>query len=181
MNELKITIDDRRARETLARAPGLVTRHVDEHLGRGAGEVAREAKLRAPKLFSTLTKTIHASRVGPMHWRVVVSANYARAVEEGTGPAAGKKRYYPNPESLRQYIEQAPSMRRHKWSRGKRKLEQQRLDIWLRSRALAWHIYNRGTKAQPFMAPALAAKRSRLFELVGQGVAAAAAEIGGVA
>ena len=106
-----------------------------------------------------------------MHYQVVEGMNYGRAVEEGTGPAAGKQKYYPNPDSLQQYLMMTPSMRGFSWGRrGSAKRGEQELDIWFRSRALAWAIYNNGTKAHPYMAPALKSKRSRLFELVQQGV-----------
>lgn len=192
MTNITVTIHDEAARKAVGNARSAIEFAVSQQLARGADEVAREAKRLAPKLYSTLASSIRAERVGALHYRVSTGMNYARAAEEGTGPAAGKARYYPNPESLMQYLRMSPSARGRlgrimgptrdgwnsafsgdgKWGRkGSKRRGGQELELWFRSRAMAWAIYNKGTKAQPYMAPALEAKRSRLFDLVQQGVA----------
>lgn len=166
---ISIKVDDKLARAAMQRTPGVVERHMELGLERGADEVAREARSNASKrdLFGTLRNSIHVEHPGLLRYVVATATNYAKAVEEGTGPAVGNKRYYPNPDSLQQYLMQSPKMRGHKWARkDSAKRGGQELDIWFRSRALAWYIYNHGTKPQPFMAPAAAEKEDRVRQLV---------------
>lgn len=171
MNNFSITVDISRARDALGRTPAAVARAVEVKLARGAEEVARDAKRNAPKLFSNLMNSIRAQRIGALHYEVTTGVNYARGVEEGTGPAAGKARYFPNVASLQQYLMHAPSYRRFSLKRaGSRGRSDQEMDTIWRAKAWAWHIYNHGTRAQPYMQPAAEANRSRLFELVQQGV-----------
>lgn len=171
MSQITVKVNSKHAQEAFRKAPVRMRQMVDDALWRGGEEVAREARTLAPKLFSTLTNSIIVRREFPLYVRVSSGVNYARAVEEGTGPAAGRARYYPNPDSLQQYILHSPKMRGHKWAKpGSTKRGAQELDIWFRSRALAWHIYHHGTKPQPFMAPAAEAKRSRVIELVNAAV-----------
>jgi hypothetical protein len=178
MTGITVKVDHARAVAAFRKAPEVMHRHVDAGLSRGAQEVANEARTLAPKLFSTLTNSILASQVGPLHWRVQPGVNYARDVEEGTGPAAGRSRYYPNPEALQQYIMLSPKMRGHKWAKpGSRARGEQELNIWFRARALAWYIYAHGTKPQPYMAPAVEAKRSRVIDLVREAAARGAREV----
>lgn len=170
-NTISISIDARRAQAAFARAPQVMVRAIDVKLARGAEEVARTAKRGAPKLFSTLINSIRAQRIGALHYEVSSGVNYARSVEEGTGPAVGKARYFPNVESLQQYLMHAPSYRRFNLKRaGSRGRSDQEMDTVWRAKAWAWYIYNHGTKPQPYMQPAADASRSRLFELVQQGV-----------
>lgn len=153
--DIRYVVDDARARATLQKAPGVVEKWLEGAIARGAMEIARLGRDKAPKLFSTLTNSIRYERLEALHYRVATGVNYARAVEEGTGPAAGHARYYPNPDSLLDYLTTAPSKRGFNWARkGSGKREAQRYDLWWRSRALAWHIYQHGTKAHPYMGPA---------------------------
>lgn len=166
-----ISIDISRARDALGRIPAAVERAVEVKLWRGAEEVAIEAKELAPKLYSNLVNSIRAQHIGALHYEVVTGVHYARGVEEGTGPVAGKARYYPNPESLLQFLRMTPSMRGFSWARlNSAKRGGQDLELWFRSRAMAMAIYNKGTKPHPFMKPAADNKRSRVIELVNQGV-----------
>lgn len=149
-NNFSITIDVSRAKAAMARMPSVVENVVDVWLARGAEEVAREAKQQAPKAFSNLVNSIRAERIGLMHYQVSEGMNYGRAVEEGTGP------HFPNPDALRPWVERVLGVR------GKEADN----TAWLIARAIS----RRGTRAQPYMRPAFDAKRSRLFELVQQGV-----------
>ena len=177
---ISLRITDAKARAAYRRAPEVMRRHASQGLGRGAEEVAREARSLAPKLFSTLVNSIGVERLDDLHYVVSPKVGYARAVEEGTGPAAGRPRYYPNPDSLQQYIQASPRMRGYAWARtGSRRRGEQHLEVWFRSRAMAWAIYQRGTKAQPYMAPARAKKESRVVELMRQSVAAGVREVMG--
>ncbi|SCX40416.1 hypothetical protein [Nitrosospira sp. Nsp1] len=175
---IQFKVSSKEAQAAFALAPEAMERNLEVFLSRGAQDVARDARSRAPKLFSTLTNSIMAARVGPLHWRVSPSVNYAVYAEEGTGPAAGQARYYPNPDSLLQYLRLAPSYRRFKLGpRDSRKRGEQELDLWFRARQMAWAIYTKGTKAQPFMRPAANAMQSRVFALLNEGVDAGLREV----
>lgn len=175
--ELTYAIDTAQALKAFDAAPAVMTRHVQARLEAFAYRVAGTAKQKAPSLFSTLINSIHVEHPGELHFRVTTSVNYARAVEEGTGPAAGRKRYYPNPDNLRAYIDSNPRTRRFSLARaGSAKRGEQQLEVWFRSRALAWYIYQHGTKPHPYMAPALEAHRAAFPGLVAEGVNAGIAE-----
>lgn len=165
--DIHILIDDARVMAALNGAPETMRSAMDVALARGAEEMARAAREAAPKSLSTLANSIRVDRVGDLHYEIAPGVNYARAVEEGTGPAAGRPKYYPNPDGLKQYIETTPRARGFEWAkRGSGKREAQRYDIWHRSRAMAWWIYQHGTRAQPYMRPAFDATRERVRDLV---------------
>lgn len=155
MIPIRVVVGDARARSVMDRLPGFVEGRLEDALRRGAEEIARLGRDKAPKMFSTLTNSIRTEQIEPGHYRVSTGVNYARGVEEGTGPAAGKPRYYPNPDSLLQYLTTSPALRGFKWARkGSNKREGQRYDLWWRARGWAWSIYMKGTKAHPYMGPA---------------------------
>ena len=172
---IRIELDDARIRWAFSRAPGVVERHVEAGLDWAASVVAADARRKAPTLFSTLKESINAVREESLQ-RVVRSdaksntksgVKYARYVEEGTGPAAGHARYYPNPDALLEVLRASPSSRGYKWAKkGSRKRGGQDVELWLRSRAWAMAIYARGTRPHPFMRPALEENRDRCAELV---------------
>jgi hypothetical protein len=167
--KLHIEIRDARAREALRRAPDVVARHLEQALARGAEEVARAARNKAAghDAFGTLRNSIRTERVGELHQAVVAGTNYARAVEEGTGPAVGKDRYFPDWTALIPYV-------RTKQRRGGEKLKRagskarffQEREFENRAFALARYISHHGTQAYPFMRPAKIEKESRVRELV---------------
>ena len=107
MMNIAINIQNRRVNEALARLPGVIEGKADAAIWRGAEEFARAAKQKLVENKSagrsTLINSVIARRLGQMHFEVTAGANYARMVEEGTGPAAGKKSYMPNPVFLRDY------------------------------------------------------------------------------
>ena len=183
MIEQKITINDAAARAAFAKAPEVVTRHVDALLGRGAQEVAREEKLilveNKSMARSILANSIRALHPGPMHWQVRAGTDYARMVEEGTGPAAGRKAYMPNPVHLRDYIKQRSRITFKSAKAGSPKRRSLMQEVRDRAWGLALWIRKHGTKPHPFAKPALERKRSRLFELVNAGAAAGVAEVFG--
>jgi len=86
VNAFRIDVSDERPRALLQKAPGLVERRLDDAIARGAEEVARLGRDKAPKAFSILVNSIHAIRVGSLHYQVVTGTNYARHVEEGRAP-----------------------------------------------------------------------------------------------
>ncbi|MBI5920267.1 MAG: hypothetical protein HY847_01310 [Betaproteobacteria bacterium] len=155
MMEIRVVVRDARARAVMDRLPGLVEGQLEDALRRGAEEIARLGRDKAPKLFSALTNTLHTEQIEPGHYRVSTAVKYARAVEEGTGPAAGKASYYPDVVALQQYLTVSPKLRGFKWARkGSKPRAAQNNSISRRAKAWAWFIYLHGTKAQPYMRPA---------------------------
>lgn len=161
-DNIRIVVDTRRVQEAFQRAPAAMVKSIRRYLSRSAHEVAREARERAPKAFSTLTLAILA-KLDPaptLSARVTAGTQYARHVEEGTGPGG-----VPPREALRA------------WLRVKRieprnpNMTEDAL-IWLIQRKIA----ARGTAPQPYMEPALEAKRSRVFDLIELGVEKGIAE-----
>jgi hypothetical protein len=180
MNTIEFRVDSDQAQWAFRRAPEVMKAQMVFGTLRGAEEVARLAKEKAPKVFSSLVNSIRAEMltglgadvVGSEAKTGVASAAY---VEEGTGPAAGRPRYYPNPDSLLDYLTNTPASRGFKWARaGSAKRELQRMDLWHRSRAMAMAIYQKGTKPHPFMGPASKEGEPRvraiLVEYAGRGI-----------
>lgn len=173
MIRIRHRIDDRQARRAFTESPEVMTRNIEAQLEAGAQMIARTAKRNASQrmLFGNLTNSIVVERVGELHFRVQTGVNHARAVEEGTGPAAGRQRYFPNVQSLEQHIRQSRHMRGfNTWSRSKRKRATQERAIRDRAWGLAWHILDKGTKAYPYMAPSAEEHRSGLHRMVERGV-----------
>ena len=161
--DIRIRIDADKAREGFARAPDVMTRHLDAKLGRGAAEIAREAQQRVSKVFSTLWASIRSLRVASLHWRVQTGVNYARAVEEGTKPG-----YLPNPVHLRAWIKARHGIGFAHIGSNERGAQYD--EIHDRAWALARFIQAHGTKPHPYMKPAAEAKRSRVIQLAEEGV-----------
>lgn len=178
--ELRHEISADKAIEAFRVAPSVLVAHIGGATLRGAQEVAREAKLilaeNGSMARSTLANSIRVLTVGPMHHRVEAGTTYARMVEEGTGPAAGRKAYMPNPVRLRDYVKQRAAIR-FTGRRGSARRRSQQDELRDRAFALAMHIKKYGTKPHPFMAPAAERKKSRVFALVQEAVNAGIAEI----
>jgi hypothetical protein len=158
-NSISMSLNYLRVREAFIRSPQVMERVIEVKLSRGAEEVARDAKRRAPKAFSHLVNSIRAERVGALHYQVAEGMNYGRSVEEGARP------HEVNSRVLRPWVERVLGLRD----------KEARAAAFLIARA----IKRRGTRAQPYMQPAAEANRSRLFELVNQGVAAGLKEVFG--
>lgn len=179
---IELRYDDAAARAALRKSPGVVRRMLGLAIERGARDLAQEARTNVSKRhgMGQLLQSIGPSMLGPLHWEVRAKSRYSRMVEEGTGPAAGKAKYYPNPDSLKDWLTLNPRYRGHAWAKsGSTKRGNQELDIWLRSRAWAWGIYQKGTKAYPFMAPAYESKKGAVIERANEAMRKAVAEING--
>lgn len=152
--KIQITHNAREVQRALRKKPRQVMAALDSKMHRGALEVSREARRNAQKAFSTLTNAIHVYRHGQADYSVFAATDYARMVEEGTDPGG-----MPSDQTLEDWIKvkgitpSDPSMD---------------LDdlVFLLGRG----IHEHGTPAQPYMEPALEAKRDRLAELMHQGV-----------
>lgn len=159
---IRVAIDNRRVLAAFEKAPRTMVKNVRRFLSRAAFEVGDEAKRNVPQALSTLVKAIgpELDPIPALSARVIAGANYARYVEEGTGPGG-----VPPRETLRA------------WLRAKRieprtpGADEDDL-IFLIQRKISRH----GTPAQPYMVPALEKKRSRVFDLINQGVEKGIAE-----
>lgn len=145
---------DRVLVDALKRAPQRVTRAVDRTLARGALEVANEAKQRAPQGRGNLARSIISRQVAPLRHEVDVGAQYGADVELGTRGGG-----LPPVESLTEWVRIKGITPRNPAIESREELV----------RLLQFSIFQRGTKAQPFLRPAVKAKRSRLAELVAAG------------
>lgn len=162
--KLNVQIDSDRAQQAFAKAPDVMRRSLERYIDRAAHEVAREARRRAPKAFSTLTNSINVHR-GGLYLRehqisrvIAPSVNYAAFVEGGTRP------HRPGPRNgLAEWV-------KLKFGGS---AKEQRDRTFLIGRAIA----KRGTRAQPFMRPAAEKMESRVIALLREGVDAGIREI----
>lgn len=179
-SRIDIRIDDARVLEAFSKAPEVMKRYVGEAVKTGSGEITTEAKARVPQSHGALLNSIGQEQIDETTWMVVARTEHAAMVEYGTGPAAGKKKYYPNPDNLLQYLMTSPKARGFdRWKRSDRGRLEQEMGMVRRAQAFAWWIYQHGTKAQPFMAPAAEAKRDRCTELVRAAVSKGLLEVFG--
>ena len=158
---IEVRYDDAAAREALKKAPGVVQLMLGFALERGAQEVAREARQKAPKAFSTLTNSIRAQRLSELHYFIAPGVNYAPWVEGGRMPM----RKMPPKGSLLAWI---------KLKLGVSEEQASRLEF-----VIARAIKRRGIQPQPFMQPTYEAKRERVVQLASEAMRRAVAEING--
>lgn len=173
MIPIRYVIDDQAAQDALARAPEVMKRNMEASLDRAAQETADEMRNAASEhdVFGTLKASIEVRQFAPLERFITPTANYAPYVEDGTGPAAGKARYFPNPDKLFDFIRQSPAVRGFGWAKkDSAKRGGQELEVWFRSRALAWSIYQHGTQPHPFVAPTAEKMTGRFFALMDEGV-----------
>lgn len=151
------------------RDPEAFRRSVTRYLDRAALESQRAMQQEVPKAFSTLWTSIQIIVTGELERLIAPSVNYARMVAEGTGPAAGKKRYFPNPVHLYAWVKQRAGItfkgRKDSPAR-RRQYDEVRDRAW----ALARYISVHGTKPNPFHTRAADKVRSRCITLLQQGV-----------
>jgi hypothetical protein len=178
--KIGITVRDEVVRAALGQAPEVMARHLDQGTERAAQEVARvERGLAAEHDFlGTLKQSIRAEAQAPMHHAVVTGANYARAVEEGTGPAAGRGRYFPDWTALIPYV------RAHA-TRGGETLKKagsrgrlfQEAGFENRAFALARSIYWHGTKPVHYARRAAEQSDGRVRQIIRAAAMAGADEV----
>lgn len=151
----------------MRRAPELLMTYIDRSLGRGALEVAREAKKEAPKADSTLANSILSRKLGVADYEVAVGVQYATYVETGVkGKNDGGNGHAPDWDVLDRWV------KRHGITPRTPGVTHDQL-VYL----IAKKIYYKGIKPHPFMAPALEAKTDRLSQLVRQGAQAGIAAV----
>ena len=198
MKGISIRVDGDKAVAAFQKAESVMLRHIDDATNFAANEIiAPEVKRRAPASLSQLAGSITVGKVGNLSYEVKAGAKHAAYVEGGTGPAAGRAKYFPNPDNLLMYLMNSPKARGFKdWSRSNledRNLKnyqdsdvvlgrlEQEMVLVRRAHAFAWWIYQHGTKAQPFMGPAVETKRSACEMYIRQSVDAGIREVFGAA
>lgn len=160
---LQLTVDSRGLQQALAAGPAILSRHLGRAIGRIVQDMAREARRRAPKAFSTLTQSIAAVQPSPFEGLVVAGVDYARAVEQGTGPSGRQPpvRNILDWLKVRRLVADDPAMTQEDLA-------------YVIARAIA----RKGTPAQPFMVPAFESNRARAEARIDQAIDLALREIG---
>lgn len=157
--DIRVKVDDKRAIEAFQKAPDAMRRHVGDGVQRGALEIARSARAKAPKAFSTLVNAINAMKVADLHWRVDAETNYAEAVEGGRAPG----RQPGTSKGLMEWV---------RFRTGKTDSDLERT-TFLIARSIGRH----GTRPQPFMQPAAEESESRVVALIRESAHRGALEI----
>lgn len=187
MSSIRVEVDAAQAQWAFRRAPEVMARFVGLGAEQGADVVTRAARENTSEaggfadLFGNLRNSIATwpmDKLGPdeVGFEARAGVRHAVFVEEGTGPASGHARYYPDPDALLAVLMHSPRSRGYKWARkGSAKRGGQEVELWLRSRAWAMSIYAKGTQPHPFMRPAAerseAAVRGVVADWVGRGIA----------
>lgn len=165
--KVSVRVDTRQAQAAYSAAPDVLRQHLTGAVKRGAEVIASEQQQRAPKSMSALVNAIHVQPVGDLAWAVRQGVSYAAHVILGTGPAVGNPKYYPNPDSLLQYLTTTPKARGFGWAKlNSAKRAGQESEIKRRADAFAWWIYQHGTRPQDYVTPAVEAKRDACVEFI---------------
>ncbi len=139
MAGLTLTIDSAKAAAAFAQSPAILEKHLGKAISRIVNEIARSARRKAPKAFSTLTQSIRPQVLSPLEGTVAPGVDYARAVEEGTGPGG-----FPSEQSMLD------------WIRVRRIVpDDPGMDETDLAYVIARSIAQRGTPKQPYLQPAL--------------------------
>ena len=150
---IECTINSDKVLAAFQRAPAAMSRSLDSGLDRAAAKMVRTAqdKLRENDsiAFSVLVQSIRYRRTGNLERTVWPAANYARYLEEGTGPG-----YMPNGYALTAWLK----------VKGAANPKRQ-------SFALAKHIFRHGIKAHPFWEPAFNEAEPEMRQIIGRSVA----------
>jgi len=166
-------------RAAASKAPEILVRHLQGAGERASQEVARAMRQRASAhdMLGTLKQSIRAVRDGEHAWTVAPGVNYARMVEEGTGPAAGRARYFPRPDALMSFVRRRSALTftgTRPGSSARRAVAQELVDrVW----ALARSIHAKGTRPHPFVRPTARTMAPRVRALFEQATRSALEEI----
>lgn len=185
MSDVRVVIDADKAIEAFRRAPDVLLKHAARGTERAAHIIARSAKGKVSKVHSTLANSINVEQIGGLGeaevgHQAAPGVAYAPYVEEGTGPAVGRARYYPNPDALLDFISNNNTSRGFKWAdTGSFVRLTQKLELFARARAMAWSIYMKGTKPAPFMGPATEENTEGAYRYVRMAVDQGIAEVFG--
>lgn len=161
---LELTVESRNLQRAMLASPQILGKHLTRAIGRVIQEMARDAKRKAPKAFSTLVNSVGAVQPSPVEGVVFSGVDYARAVEEGRdgGGRMPPRAHIEDWIKVRRIVPDDPSMSQR--------------DL---SFVIARSIARNGTPAQPFMAPAYEDNRARAERRISDAINAALQEIRG--
>jgi len=160
-----LTIDSDRLQRALTRAPRVLAVEMNKAVARTVQEMARSARRHAPKAFSHLVNSIGAVQVSPLEGLVVAGMDYARMVEEGTGPQGPQARDGGGFPPVQHILD---------WIRVKRIVpDDPGMDQRDLAFAIARGIARKGTPPHPFMAPAFADNKARAEQRIDAAVSRA--------
>lgn len=146
--------------EGLQRLPRAIITEMDAALARGAAEITREARERAPKDTSGLTNSIIPQRVSLLEHHIIAAREYASFQEDGTGPGG-----WPSLDRIMAWI-------RRKGITPHAADDDRGLAFLIRRK-----IRRQGTPAQPFMEPAFDAVAPKLHDRLRASVARGIASV----
>lgn len=146
----------------MERSPGVLERHIDRGVGRGALELSREMRKEAPKAFSTMTQSIGVNKPGDGIRQVTVGQEYGIYVEEGAGPGG-----FPPLRSMMDWI-RVKRIRPDDDSMSERDL----------AFVIARSIARKGTPAQPFASDSTEKMEPRIHQIVGGAIDDGLREVG---
>lgn len=158
---LEFTYQSQGLLQALRHSPQALNKYMSLAVLRSVQEMARSARGYAPKAESTLTQSINHRMVSPLEGEVAAGVNYARMVEEGTGPGGT-----PGWAALVDWINvkgitpRDPSM------------DQADLTFLIIQK-----IHKTGTPAQPFMQPAYDINQGRAEQRMDRAIEQAIREI----
>lgn len=158
---LQLTIDSAGLARAMANGPRTLERHLKPAIFRATLDITNAARRGAAKASSTLTNAILGTMTGPLEGQVKAGTDYARAVEEGTGPGR-----MPPVRSLQDWIRVKGI-----------KPNDPTMDPEDLAFVMARSIAIKGTPAQPYMAPALDSQRARAEQRIEAAIDAALREI----
>jgi hypothetical protein len=161
MTALSLQIHNRGLMQALSQGPAVLRKHMHNAVLRSVMEIARSARRYAPKGFSTLTQSISQRMVDALTGEVAPHVDYARMVEEGTGPGG-----WPSDEALVRWI-RVKGITPNDPSMDERDL------AFVFARSIALH----GTPKQPYMQPALQENKARAERRIDQAINQALKEL----
>jgi len=137
MNEVVLQLNTRALLNYLQKSMGDIDAPTAKIVNRAAQKGVNFARQQAPKADSTLTNSIRANRVTLSHQQIVAGAHYSKYVEDGT-----KKGGWVPAQTLTDWLNVKNI------TPADSEMSMEDLVFLVQKK-----IYNKGTPAQPFMAP----------------------------
>ena len=145
MSDFSLSIHSDNLMRALLQVPDKLEKEMGNATLRNVKEIARSAREKAPKAFTTLTQSINDVMVSAYEGLIAPTVDYAQAVEEGTDGGA-----MPPVQNILDWI------RVRNIEPNDSEMDQEDLAFTV-ARSLA----HRGTPEQPYMEPALEDNRDR--------------------
>ncbi len=163
-----------RVRFDMARIRSIFSERVFKAMDNVTIMMVETAKVNAPEDTAQLKRQIDGKTVIEGYKiisKLICTSPYGRFKEVGTGPAAGHDKYMPPVRVILEWMKHRGIGASQKTA-GTRGLATMAHIAY----AIRWHIYQHGTEAKPFMAPARAAGVKELLPQLQAGLSAAIRE-----